>query len=446
VLAGDCITVTVRNRLPLAVNMPDLATYSTLQGVVKRNRFDPEGSTTFQTNLILPSSYIGLHPQLVQYDPSRADGTLVGLNSAGFINPLAGLTPPLLTEQVKWYAGDIAASKVGGQYHLTATPIEFGGSSLMPADKIKQGAKSLVGTLVVERQGATFVQDSVNLDHQDGVGTRGTRAQATVCPGGQNPCTIDTPGAFRSLSVVMTKSNTQYYRDSSPVEHINGEGVGIPEDTQEASGMALNYGIEPLWFRFGLVPQAPFNNQPGGFGGVPNSHQSYSNILTANQDPATPVLQAKAGKEARMHVVVPHGTTRGTTINVHGHLWNRHDYVCEGSARNGLTGACTMTEVAARNIGATPYVSALNQGSNESITPASHWTFQFPSAGGANAITGDYLWRDNAGFGNTSGIWGILRVQPTLTGGTALQSLSLSAGVDGAAGDGLSVQALGLEP
>ena len=191
---------------------------------------------------------------------------------------------------------------------------------------------------------------------------------ADVCPGGQNPCTGATPGAFRSLSVVMTKGNTHYYRDSSPVEHINGEAVGIPEDSQEASGMALNYGIEPLWFRFGLVPQAPFNNQPGGFGGVPNSHQSYSNILSANQDPATPVLVANAGKEARMHVVVPHSTTRGITINVHGHLWNRHDYVCEGSARNGLAGACTMTEVASRNIGPTPYVSALNQGSNESIT------------------------------------------------------------------------------
>jgi hypothetical protein len=281
----------------------------------------------------------------------------------------------------------------------------------MPGDKIKQGAKSLVGTLVVERQGASWAETNTNLDHQLGTGTRATRVMADVCPGGQVPCTGATPGAFRSLSVVMTKANIQYYRDSSPVEHLNGEGVGIPEDTQEASGMALNYGIEPLWFRFGLVPQAPFNNQPGGFGGVPNSHQSYSNILSANQDPATPVLIANAGKEARMHVVVPHGTTRGSTINVHGHLWNRHDYVCEGSARNGLAGACTMTEVASRNIGPTPYVSALNQGSNESITPSSHWTFRFPSAGGGNAITGDYLWRDNAGFGNTAGIWGILRVQ-----------------------------------
>jgi hypothetical protein len=362
----------------------------------------------------------------------------VGLNNAGFLNGLAGLTPPFLRETVKWYAGDIAATKVGGQYHLTATPIEFGGVGLMPADKIKQGAKSLVGTLVVERQGASFVQDSLNLDHQDGVGTRGTRAQATVCPGGQNPCTSAAPGALRSLSVVMTKGNTHYYRDSSPVEHINGEAVGIPEDSQDATGMALNYGIEPLWFRFGLVPQAPFNNQPGGFGGVPNSHQSFSNILTANQDPVTPVLQADAGKEARMHVVVPFGTTRGTTINVHGHLWQRQPYVCEGSARNGLAGACTMTEVASRNIGTSPY--DFYQGAIESVTPASHWTFRLPSAGGGNAVTGDYLFRDNAGFGATSGIWGILRVQPAAA--ATVQSLSLSA----QSLDGASVQALGLEP
>jgi hypothetical protein len=34
----------------------------------------------------------------------------------------------------------------------------------------------------------------------------------------------------------------------------------------------------------------------------------------------------------------------------------------------------------------------------------------FPSAGGANAVPGDYLFRDYAGFGNVSGLWGILRV------------------------------------
>jgi manganese oxidase len=405
--AGDCITVTLRNRL--TGNNPELATFTTIQGVVKRDRFNPEGSTTFQTNLIQSSSFIGLHPQLVQYDPSRADGTLVGLNRAGLRNALAGLTPPTRVETVRWYAGHIAATKVGGQYALTATPIEFGGVGLMPADKIKQGMKSLVGTLVIERQGASFAETNTNLDHQLGSGTRATRVMADVCPGGQVPCNGLTPGAYRSLSVVQTKAMSHYYRDSFPVEHINGEAIGIPEDSQDSTNMALNYGVEPLWFRFGLVPQTFFNNQPGGFGGVPNSHQSYSNILTANQDPATPVLLANAGKEARVHWVVPHGTTRGSTINIHGHVYQRQPYVCEGSQRDLLTGACTMTEVGSRNIGFSPY--DFHQGANESVTPGAHWTWRLPSAGGGNAVVGDYLMRDNGGFGNTSGLWGILRVQ-----------------------------------
>jgi hypothetical protein len=33
-----------------------------------------------------------------------------------------------------------------------------------------------------------------------------------------------------------------------------------------------------------------------------------------------------------------------------------------------------------------------------------------PSAGGVNAIPGDYLFRDYGAYGNTSGLWGLLRV------------------------------------
>jgi hypothetical protein len=88
---------------------------------------------------------------------------------------------------VRWYAGDLKPTKVGGQYALTATPIEFGGVALSPADKIKQGMKSLVGTLVVERQGATWTENSTNLDHQDGAGTRSTRAQGRRLSGRAKP-------------------------------------------------------------------------------------------------------------------------------------------------------------------------------------------------------------------------------------------------------------------
>jgi hypothetical protein len=100
-----------------------------------------------------------------------------------------------------------------------------------------------------------------------------------------------------------------------------------------------------------------------------------------------------------------------------------------------------MTEVGSRNIGVSPYDFYV--GAHESVTPAAHWLWHLPSAGGGNAVTGDYLFRTNDGFGNTGGLWSILRVEAattqTLTT-TTLSTESMST-VDGA-----SVEALGLEP
>ncbi|MCY1312754.1 hypothetical protein D9M70_632030 [compost metagenome] len=53
---------------------------------------------------------------------------------------------------------------------------------------------------------------------------------------------------------------------------------------------------------------------------------------------------------------------------------------------------------------------AMYIGAQEGVLPASHFSMMFPSAGGANAIPGDYLFRDYGGFGNLAGLWGILRV------------------------------------
>jgi hypothetical protein len=66
-------------------------------------------------------------------------------------------------------------------------------------------------------------------------------------------------------------------------------------------------------------------------------------------------------------------------------------------------------EVGSRAIGFNP----LSQyyGGQDSVLPGSHYTLSLPSAGGANAVKGDYLFRDQASFGNIDGLWGILRVQ-----------------------------------
>lgn len=121
-----------------------------------------------------------------------------------------------------------------------------------------------------------------------------------------------------------------------------------------------------------------------------------------------------------MHVAVPHSTSRGSTMGIHGHVWQRDPYVCSGEAMYGLTGKCTVVAnagmfdaagnplVGSRNIGDNPMGFA--QGGQESLQGYTHFTFRLPKAGGENQVKGDYLFRDKAAFGNASGLWGIIRV------------------------------------
>jgi manganese oxidase len=236
-------------------------------------------------------------------------------------------------------------------------------------------------------------------------------------------CTTATAGSFRDLSLVLAKAGSHHYKDGFPVEHINGEGVGVPEDSADDGNLVLNYGTEPMWFRFGILPQAPFGpaTNPLSYGGIANSHQAYSNTLlnaavTCNAttkicagDPETPVMFATPGKPARLHLTSPHGTKRGSTFALHGHVWQRDPYVCPADARNSLTGACLMTSVGSRALGNNPVGMAM--GGQESWSGYNHYDIVLPSAGGGNAIVGDYLARDVGSFGNASGVWSILRVK-----------------------------------
>ncbi len=352
--------------------VPELPTYTSLIGVTKRDRLGLQGSTTFQTNLVQASAEVGLHPQLVAYDVTRADGMVVGENARGQGSVAPG-QPPML---VRWYAGDVSPQRVqqgrNVRFNLVATPVEFGGANLMPADKIKQGMKSLIGQLVIEPEGSTWVEDA------------SSRASATVTPtlAGNG---LDTR-PFRDFSTVFQKGLSYYYGASDPVEHINGEGVGIPEDPQDSTHMAINYGAEPLWFRAGIPPQSVFGNL--GFGGVDPQFDLFSNTRAGvGGDPATPVFIATAGQPMRMRVTEPHGTNRGTTFQLHGHVWQRDPYVCPGESRNNLPGACQSERlnangtlhVGSRAIGDNP--QAMYFGGQESVWPAQALRDQHPECG-----------------------------------------------------------------
>jgi manganese oxidase len=388
--------------------MPDLASFTMLEGIVKRDRFHPEGATTFNNNLIRPSTHAGLHPQLVAFDVTRHDGMPVGRNRPG-----GQFAAPGGTTTYQWYAGDIGGQPSNGQVTLVGTPIEFGGANLLPADKIKQGAKSMVGQLVIEPAGSTWSETTQIADRQGGTGKRLTRAQATVTAG---------TTTFRDFSLVLTKAMTQFYRNGLPVENLNAQGTSIPEDSADSTNMALNYAAEPMWFRFGLLPSVAFGNAgtPGSYGAVPNAHVAYSNTLLSPSvtcgadkictgDPETPVMFATPGQASRIRITAPHATKRGSTFALHGHVWQRAPYVCPGESRNSLTGQCLMTSVGSRAIG--DNLTSFYEAGRDSWAGTTHFDIVLPSSGGAQPVPGDYLARDHGSFGNASGIWSILRVK-----------------------------------
>jgi hypothetical protein len=389
--------------------MPDLAGFYQVMPVVPRDKNGAQGVTWFGNNLVRPSASVGLHPQLVAYDVTRDDGMVVGTNPPG-----NEVVAPGKNKTYRWYVGDIMPVRAGNRFNLVATPIEFGGANLMAADVIKQGQKGMVGALSIGPASATIDESDTTWDHQQAnqSATRETRASATL------------NNTIRDFTLVFQKGLNLRYSDGTAVENIASEGAGAPEDPQDSGQMALNYGTEPMWFRFGLQPDAPFGNTPGGFGAVPNPEDAYSNALVGG-DPATPVFGAAAGAPVRMHVLVPSGVERGSVFTLQGHLWQRAPYVCPGQNDGvaGLDGKCNWTDFGSANfepgsraIGVNPIGMYL--GAQDSLLPAAHFDIVLPGAGsptggagGVGEVAGDYLFRDQGAFGNLQGLWGILRVE-----------------------------------
>ncbi|UVJ46110.1 hypothetical protein NVV94_11535 [Pseudomonas sp. LS1212] len=388
--AGDCISVTLENRLPLV--MPDLANTSVMQGTVKRDRNGAKGSTTFNNNLMRPSSHIGLHAQLLTYDITKADGANVGINPVQTVPPRNGSSGAYPSKTYQYYAGHLEregkpVSQLGRNVdNINATAIEFGGLNLTPADVIKQPQKGLAGGMSILPVGATWTEDA------------SSRAQATVQAPNQT--------AYRDFMLLWQKGLNLRWANGRPVESIASGGGGMPEDPEDNSGMAFNYKTEPMWYRFGLAPDAPFGHADGhGWADVNNAHMAYSNALVGG-DPVTPVLRVKPGQPFRTHVLMAAGSARGSTFQLDGHLWPLQSVQSEKTDSNGFP--MNSPGVGSVRFGHNPM--SMYSGAQESVLPAGHFSFMMPSGGGINAVPGDYLMRDYAGFGNAGGLWGLLRV------------------------------------
>ncbi|WP_018989387.1 manganese-oxidizing multicopper oxidase MnxG [Aromatoleum toluclasticum] len=388
--SGECVNLVLENRLPTV--MPDLPSPNLMAPVVVRDRYDTTGTTAFNNNLMRPSSHAGFHAQLLMYDVTKSDGTNVG------INPVQTVAPGEAPKTYQFYVGDLGRAYSAQTSTIkkatdtvTAVGIEFGGVNIMPADKIKQTQKGLNGAFVAMPPESTWVEDD------------NMRAAATV-----TKTTKPELATYRDFALQWAKGLNMRWANGDPVENVAAEGPMVHEDPEDNSAMAVNYKAEPMWYRFQKAPDAPFGHANGaGFADVPNASMAYSNALVGGADPETPVLTVNRGMPFRIHVVQASGGSRMGTFGLHGHVWQRDPYRANNTDSSGYPSR--KFGVGSTRILFNPLGMFL--GGQESILPAAHFTFNLASAGGANAIPGDYLYRDFESLGNLSGRWGIVRVQ-----------------------------------
>jgi hypothetical protein len=364
--AGDCLRVTLENRLPMeeAGPMPDLDGWNTLPMIVD----------DFNNNQIRPSRHVGLHPQLVSYDMADSDGANVGWNPEQTVAPGQ-------SREYKWYAGHTTIDANG---IMTASPIEFGATSLMSSDRIKHASKGAIGALIIEPQYSTW-----KTDYETGTGQM-LRAAATVQKHDENGSEVP-GGVFRELAI-------QFQNDVN-LRTGAGDGVAVEnlaeaEDSEDSGQKAFNYRTEPMWNRLGIDPETGLaqTNARTDLGGVLHNNQT-------GRDPVTPILEVSPGTETRLRVTQSGGHARNHALIVHGHSWQELPFTQNSTV-----------------IGDNP--KSNEQGVQHGIGPASHFDIVLTNgAGGLFGIEGDYLYRDMASFAFDGGMWGILRVTNGDTGG-----------------------------
>jgi manganese oxidase len=343
--AGDCIIVNFRNNF--STSSPAFTTVDT--GTPATQPWFTFGGQPVAT--VVPSTYAGLHPQMVAYDVTQSSGMAIGVNPTNGVLPIGS---PGTVKQYKWYAGRIGPNLVNRK--ITGDPVEFGTSNLLPTDFIEQPVNSMVGALVIEPANSRFVRSSGN-----------TNLQGAVV-------------------------------DGSTGQHLFREFVTIFQDRLQKSGTlsfkAVNYSAEPMNYRY----NASISNQNPTNG----LWQAYSNSLPVQNvstnpawgNPQTTIFLALKGEKVRFRVAHPMGLGGfpDNVFTLHGHVWQEEPYTNQSSS-----------------LGFNPKSEWI--GSRDGFGPQHHFDVLIDSAGGTNKIPGDYIYED---YNNTSnGIWGLMRVFDT---------------------------------
>lgn len=376
--AGDCVKVTLYNRLGETLDGPEHPSswsYNTL----------PQITEDFNFNQVRMSRNVSLHPQLVAVKTWKDDGAFVGINEDSNAKPCTGNTPQACNEarNYTWYAGDLSYDSNGRQL---STPIEFGAIPLRDmADVIKHPSHGAIGALVIEPAGVDVTRD-VKTDCQLKPDKACLNAAATVF-------TPDGKPIFREF-VVLYQNDISLQQFGQPVPNLrNGD------DAEDSGQKGFNYRTEPLWARLGASPADDFESmQERDWTNVFSSRSSHAACAADPKngkfcDPATPIFEVEAGTPVRVRVVHPGGHPRNHAFTLFGHDWIMNPWT-KGSTEMGWNAE-----------------SSNRVGTIGSIGPGRHVNI-LTTAGGCNKVPGDYLYRTQEGFALAGGQWGLMRVTP----------------------------------
>ncbi len=384
--AGECVEVRLTNKVT-----PTAAVFTTPTN--PGAPFGPQLNPAYPTDLansppnftgwpLVPSRAVGLHAQLMSYNVTSGDGMNVGSNPVQTAPATTSGTPATVT--YRWYAGNPPTAD-----NPNATPIEFGAIGLFPSDPLLQHPTGLLGALVIEPKGSSWICDG-----------------GVKCDGTPNNGTI--PISYASATV--TKADATTFR----------EFVAVTQDDANITpggAAAINYKSEPMAFRYtnppGLVSQTqcpnlnpPSSNVKIDMNSCPGVWKSFADKLV-QADPQTPVFTANAGQPVRFRLVQPGGGTNGQVFTLHGHVWQEEPY------KNNST-----------EIGDNPLSQWI--GSRDSYGAASHYDIVVPKAGGEGAVPGDYLYRTFIGGQIVKGIWGIFRVADACGGSQCPDTVTIT--------------------
>jgi len=327
------------------------------------------------------STSVGLHPQLVGFDVTRANGLNAGLN------PVQTAAPGEPVEYL-WYAGDL-------QYvdeKWIAEPMELGAINLMPSDLLSHVYHGLFGSLVIEPKGSTWRADT---DY---------RASGTVFPANGTP--------FREF-VLMAQDDIHMLVNGNSF-YKSGAGNGLS---------AFNYRSEPLAYRFGTFMNGAIGSiAPANWGDLSETDltnignfqfSSIDTTLAASDtlvaaDPQTPIFRAPGGMPVRFRLVDPGGIGDNQQVfELTGHVWEEEPFQQNSTV-----------------LGHNPL--SQHSGTTAAYGPTSHYNVLIDSAGGADKIPGDYRYRSWTANQYQVGMWGLFRVGPATCSAQCPDTVTIS--------------------